>query len=250
MEKEDLDERAKQEIESEALLLERRVNTKKELASLKMSEDSYEKLMNTIWEKEKLKRKKRSLHRKTLATAATVALLITVAGLGVNGARLYVMRVEKQHVKGAYDIITGSEDNFYVELTEEEAYQRIEEEIGIFALRLENKPNGMELKEVFIDAEMGEALMEFGYEDHIFTIYENKQMKDASFNAQLDGEVIDTIETFYLGKSIEVMEIYNNDGSIYYRSQIEYGNAYYLLSSDVNLEQFESILHGIIFKST
>ena len=207
MEKEDLDERAKQEIESEALLLERRVNTKKELASLKMSEDSYEKLMNTIWEKEKLKRKRRSLHRKTLATAATVALLITVAGLGVNGARLYVMEAVKQEDESIYDITTDADDNFYVNLTEEEAYDRIEEELGILALRLGNKPNGMELGDVFIDAEMGEAVMEFHYNNHVLSIYENKQSTSAYFQTHLDGEVVDTIELFYLGKGIEILKI-------------------------------------------
>lgn len=247
MEKEDLDERAKQEIESEALLLERRVNTKKELASLKMSEDSYEKLMNTIWEKEKLKRKRRSLHRKTLATAATVALLITVAGLGVNGARLYVMEAVKQEDESIYDITTDADDNFYVNLTEEEAYDRIEEELGILALRLGNKPNGMELGDVFIDAEMGEAVMEFHYNNHVLSIYENKQSTSAYFQTHLDGEVVDTIELFYLGKGIEILKIDKNDGNIAYHAQLEYGNAFYHLISDMEITEIENILYGIIF---
>lgn len=249
MEKEDLDERAKQEIESEALLLERRVNTKKELASLKMSEDSYEKLMNTIWEKEKLKRKKRSLHRKTLATAATVALLITVAGLGVNGARLYVMRVEKQQGESAFDITTDIDDALYVELTEEEAYERIEEEIGILALRLGHKPNGMELSEVFIDMEMGEALMEFSYNGSALTIYENKQNSDASFNIQLDGEIVDTIETFYFGKELEIHKVTKKNGDVVYQTQIEYANAFYYLSSNIELGELEDIIYGLIIKN-
>ena len=136
-----------------------------------------------------------------------------------------------------------------MELTEEEAYERIEEEIGILALRLGSKPRDMRLKDVFIDAETGEALMEFQYDDHILTIYANKQIKEASFNAQLDGKLIETIETFYLEKSVEVVEIDNNDGVIFYRTQIEHANAYYLLSSDMKLEQFESILYDIIFKN-
>lgn len=249
MEKEDLDERAKQEIESEALLLERRVNTKKELASLKMSEDSYEKLMNTIWEIEKIKRKKRSLHRKTLATAATVALLITVAGLGVNGARLYVMEALKQEDESIYDITTDADDNFYVNLTEEEAYDRIEEELGILALRLGNKPRGMKLEKVYIDKELGEAVMEFHYNECILSIYENKQNSNVSFNVRLDGTEVDNIEVFHLGKTIEIVEIDNNDGTIFYRTQIEYGNAYYVLSSEMSLEEFENVIYGIIFKN-
>lgn len=247
MEKEDLDERAKQEIESEALLLERRVNTKKELASLKMSEDSYEKLMNTIWEKEKLKSKKRSLHRKTLATAATVALLITVAGLGVNGARLYVMNVENRERNGKLDIEASTDDIFYVELTEEEAYEKIEEDIGILALRLGNKPNGMLLKDVFIDEGMGEALMEFCYDDDILTIYENRQNNKASFNTQLDGKVVDIIEIFHLGESIDITEINKGDGAVFYAIQLEYKNAYYYITSDMELKTFKDVICGVMF---
>lgn len=247
MEREDLDERAKQEIESEALLLERRVNTKKEFASLEMSEDSYEKLMNTIWEKEKLKRKKRSLHRKTLATAATVALLITVAGLGVNGARLYILNVGSQSLNGRLDITANTQDILYVELSEEEAYEKIEEEIGILSLRLVDKPKEMELKKVYIDAEMGEALMEFYFSNQILTIYENKQNSNASFNTQMDGKVVETIEIFHLGKNIDITEINKGDGEIFYTTQLEYGNAYYYITSDIELEMLKNIISGIMF---
>lgn len=247
MEKEDLDERAKQEIESEALLLERRVNSKKELASLEMSEDSYEKLMNTIWEKEKLKRKKRSLHRKTLVTAASIALLITVVGLGVNGARLYVMNVENRERNGKLDIEASTDDIFYVELTEEEAYEKIEEDIGILALRLGNKPNGMLLKDVFIDEGMGEALMEFCYDDNILTIYENRQNNNASFNTQLDGKVVDIIEIFHLGESIDITEINKGDGAVFYTIQLKYKNAYYYITSDMELKAFKDVICGVMF---
>ena len=177
------------------------------------------------------------------------AIFISMAGVGASGAKLYVMKVAEQQSDGSYDITTDKDENFYVELTEEEAYERIEEEIGILALRLGSKPRDMRLKDVFIDAETGEALMEFQYDDHILTIYANKQIKEASFNAQLDGKLIETIETFYLEKSVEVVEIDNNDGVIFYRTQIEHANAYYLLSSDMKLEQFESILYDIIFKN-
>lgn len=249
MENGDLEEKLRQEIENEAIQLERRVNTKKELASLKMPENSYERLMSEIHKKEKSKSRKSVRFKKALTTAATAAIFISMAGVGASGARLFVLNVENRERNGKLDIAVSTDDIFYVELTEEEAYERIEEEIGILALRLGSKPNGMELMDVFIDAEMGEALMEFQYDDYILTIYENKQIKDASFNAQLDGKLIETIDTFYLEKSIEIIEVDNNDGVIFYRAQIEYMNAYYLLSSDMKLEQFESVLNGIIFKS-
>lgn len=249
MENEDLEEKLRQEIENEAIQLERRVNTKKELASLKMPKNSYERLMSEIHKKEKSRSRKSAPFKKALTTAAMAAIFISMAGVGASGAKLYVMKVEEQQKKESFNVSTDIKDSFYVELTEQEAYQKIEEDIGILALRLGNKPNGMELKDVFIDVEMGEALMEFQCETNILTIYQNKQTIDAAFNAQLDGKVVNKLESFYLGKELDILEVDNNEGTIFYRTQIEYANAYYLLSSNMTLEQFESILYGIIFKS-
>jgi hypothetical protein len=249
MEKEDLKERLTQEIETEALILERRVNTKKELASLEMPEDSYEQLMKRIREKEEAMARKRQLSRKALATVAMVMVLVTIVGVGVNGARLYVLNITNQEKNGKLNITASTEDIFYVEVTEEEAYEKIEDEIGILALRLADKPKGMELKEVAINVEMGEALMEFCYENHILTIYENKQNTDASFNAQFDGKLIDEIEIFHLGETFDIVAVSKGDEGESYQVQIEYGNAFYYLSSDMDLDVYKNILHGLVFKN-
>lgn len=247
MEKDDLKERLKQEIEMEALTLERRVNTKKELASLEMPEDSYEQLMKRIQKKEQSKAKRCYFSKKTLVTVAMILVVISVAGLGVNGARLYVLNVTNQKLGSKSGIIADTDDIFYVELTEKEAYEKIEDDIGILALRLADKPKGMELEKVYIDAEMGEALMEFYYNDHILTIYENRQNSNATFNTQLDGETVGTIEIFHLGETINITEVNKGDGGVFYVVQLERGDAYYYITSDIELESFKNIICGIIF---
>lgn len=259
MKKKDLKELLKQEIESEASALERRVNTKKSLTSLEMPEDSYEQLMERIKQNKKLEVETAAemnpviipfRQKKALAALAMVAILVTVTGLGVNGARLYALNVGNREQNGKVDITVDTDDIFYVELTEEEAYQKIEEEIGILALRLTDRPKEMELEEVFIDAELGEALMEFVYNDHILTLYENKQKVDSTFNAQLDGVLVDTVEAFHLGKDLEIIEVDKGNSELFYSVQLEYGNAFYYLSSDIELEKLETILYGIIFNNS
>lgn len=257
MKKKDLKETLKQEIESEASALERRVNTQKSLASLEMPGDSYEDLMEKIREKKEHKSEMVSepsvkilpfgIRRKALATAAMVAVLVIGAGLGVNGARVYVLSVEEQGE--GFDIITDTENISYVDLTEEEAYDKIEEEIGILALRVADKPKNMNLEKVYVDAESGEAIMEFCYKECILSIYENKQNDNASFNTQMDGKKIDKVETFYLGKKLDVLEIDKKDGSTFYWTQLEYGNAYYQLSTDMALDEFKNVLYGLVFKT-
>lgn len=261
MKKEDLKEKLKQEIESEASALERRVNTKKSLASLEMPEDSYEDLMERIRAKEeseqesvdKPKRKVKIIpfgtRRKALATVAMVAVLVVGTGLGVNGARLYVLNARNRTQDSRVDISVDTEDIAYFELTEEEAYQKIEKDIGILALRLTDRPSKLELKKVYIDTDSNEALMEFYNGNHVLTIYENKQNSNVSFNAQQDGIVIDTIEVFHLGSTLNIIEIDKGNGELSYTVQLEYGNAFYYLTSDMDLKELKNILYGIVFSS-
>lgn len=258
MDKEDLEEELKQEIETEAAMLERRVNAKEELTSLTMPDDSYEQLMKHIQEKEQRKLKAQnnlgkkylSYPRNAITTAIAVMLLVTLAGLGVNGARLYILNVENREDNGRLDIAASTDDVFYVELSEEEAYEKIEEELGILALRLGDKPKGMELEKAYIDTKTGEAMMEFYYKEHILTIYENKPVKRAAFSTQLDGIVIDTTEIFHLEKTIDIIEVDKGSGGLFYTTQLEYGNAYYYITSDIELETFKEILYGIVFINT
>ncbi len=259
MKKKELKGILKQEIESEASAWERRVNTKRSLASLEMPEDSYDELMERIREKKEqgAEPEKKSTNkiipfctgRKALITAVMVVVLVTGAGLGVHGARLYILNISNREQNNRVDIAMNTEDIFYVELTEEEAYEKIEEEIGILALRLTDKPKEMELKKVYIDAEMGEAIMEFYYNDCILSIYENKQSANASFQARSDGEIVGKTETFYLEKELEILKINKSDGDMAYQVQLEYGNAVYRLISDMEQEEFENILYGLIFKN-
>lgn len=256
MKKKDLKELLKQEIESEASALERRANTKKSLTSLEMPEDSYEQLMERIKQNKKLEVETAAemnpviipfRQKKALAALAMVAVLVTVTGLGVNGARLYVLNIGNREQNGKIDITVDTDDIFYVELTEEEAYQKIEEELNILALRITDKPQNLKLEKAYIDKEMGEALMEFYNDDCVLTIYENKQNSNVSFNAYRDGEIVDTVEIFHLGEVISVSKIDKGDDELFYAAQLEYGNAFYYVSSDIDLEEFKKILYGIIF---
>ena len=105
------------------------------------------------------------------------------------------------------------------------------------------------MKTVCISEDMGEALLEFYQDEYILTVYENKQNDGASINVQSDGQVVDQIEQFYLGDEVEIIEIQDTDNRIRYQTQIEYGNAYYYLTTNMELKEFENIIQGLIFKN-
>ena len=166
----------------------------------------------------------------------------------LTGAKLFVPKVENRSEDGDFNttIINGEtkEDR---DISEEEAYQEIEDKIGIQALRLSEKPEDMVLEKVYIDEAMGEAQMEFRYVDKAFIVYENKQNEDSVFDKALDGEVIDTMDMFHLNKAVDIIQVDKGDGSESYTVQFEQGNAYYTVISDFELEDFEQIIIGIYF---
>lgn len=265
------------EFEKEADDLERRLKEREaanpELAAMKMPDDSFDDLMRRIEAGKKAEtddleketgtdhvvsleehpasgRKSFRMQKRVLLAVAAAAVLVVATGVGATGAKLFVPKVENSEEDGEFNttIINGEmeEDR---DVTEEEAYEEIEDKIGIQALRLSNKPQDMILESVYIDEAMGEVQMQFQINEKTFIIYENKQMDNAAFDKKIDGEVVDDIDSFYLNKTIEILQIDKGNGTYSYASYFEQGNAYYSIISDLKLEEFEQIIAEIYFKS-
>ena len=211
----------KKEIEEEAGALEKHAQENEELASLRMPDDSYEDLMRRIAAREKENAGKTAekasgaggaeaggakvfrFRRRTLIAAALAAVLLLAFSAGAVGERLFEPEVTGQIEDGEYNVrILSGDKETYLKVTEEEAYDEIEERLGILALRLGYKPWGMELSSVYIDENTGEAQMEFIYESCVLRIYENKQRSNGVFSIQTDGKIVETVQTFYLEKEI------------------------------------------------
>lgn len=244
------------EIETEAEALEKKADEAAgedpELSSLRMPEDSYEDLMKRI---EKTKRKAsapRTFHirRRALIAVGLAAALLAALGLGASGERLFAPKVESQAEDGEYNVtIISGDDVYHVELTEEEAYEEIEDRLGILALRLGYKPQGMELEKVYIDENMGEAQMELYYNASILRVYENKQNGNGTFDTQFDGQVIDSVNVFQYDEEVKIMKIDREDGHIFYATYIEEANAYYYIVSDIDINSFKEIILGIFLEN-
>ena len=262
-----LRERINREFERESDALERRLQERQiadpELAAMKMPDDSFDDLMRRIAAEQKetepvskkhidmeSSRKPFRIRKRVLLSVAAAAVLVAAMGVGATGAKLFVPKVENSSEDGEFNTTINNGDvTSYEEVTEDEAYQEIEDRLGIQALRLGSKPKEMVLAKVYIDENMGEAQMEFKLGDKIFTIYGNKQIDKASFDKRIDGEIIDKIETFYMNNELSIVQMDKGDGTYSYTSQIEIGNAYYYLISDLELHEFENIVKGIIFES-
>ena len=231
----------KKEIEEEAEALEKHAQENEELASLRMPDDSYEDLMRRIAAREKENAGKTAekasgaggagaggakvfrFRRRTLIAAALAAVLLLAFSAGAVGERLFEPEVTGQIEDGEYNVrILSGDKETYLKVTEEEAYDEIEERLGILALRLGYKPKGMELESVYIDENMGEAQMEFIYNDFMLRIYENKQINSAVFDVQIDGEIIDTVKSFPSEKELTIFKIEKKWKDLVYPTKREY----------------------------
>ena len=251
MDEKELREHIQRGIEQEAAALEQSLEGKEELADIEMPEGSFDDLMARIHANETAKKVKPfRMRKRALLAVALVAILAVGATLSTTGAKLFVPKVENRGEDGELNYAINNDEGVIVELTEDDAYEEIEEQLGILALRLTSKPKGMELEKVYIDVDMGEAMMEFYYGEHILTVYESKRSEGALFNTSLDGietEEVDEVEIFHLGMTVPVVEIDKGDGDFFYSMQLKYANAYYYVTSDMSVEEFKNILMGIVF---
>ena len=264
------------EFEKEADDLERRLKEREaanpELAAMKMPDDSFDDLMRRIEAGKKAEtddleketgtdhvvsleehpasgRKPFRMQKRVLLAVAAAAVLVVATGVGATGAKLFVPKVENSGEDGEFNTTINSGDIEDKEVTEEEAYQIIEEKIGIQALILGNKPKGMTLEKIYVDEVMGEAQMEFHYGEQVIFVYENKQNDDAAFDKLLDGQVIDTIDIFHLNEALDIVEVDKGDGNSFYAVELKNNNGYYCITSDLSLEVFEEIINGLYYKS-
>lgn len=244
------------EIETEAEALEKKAEENTELSSLHMPEDSFADLMSRIEAEKKNAAGNSSairpfhIRRRTLVAVALAAVLLAALGLGASGERLFAPTVESEIADGEYNVtIISGDEEIYMDVTEEEAYDEIEDRLGILALRLGYKPKGMELNKVTIGEDMGEAQMEFANGEVVLRIYENKQNRESAFDTQFDGEIIDNITTFYYNEKLNITEIDRNSEGTILVTELEQGNAHYYIASGLDIDEFRKIVQEIFFES-
>ena len=80
-------------------------------------------------------------------------------------------------------------------------------------------------------------------------IYENKQNGNATFDAQIDGKVIDQVKMFHYTGELDVLEIEGDETNLCYATELEEANAYYHIISNMDLGEFKAIIQGIFFEN-
>ncbi|WP_072524379.1 DUF4367 domain-containing protein [Clostridium sp. Marseille-P3244] len=250
----------KEEIDRETRQMEKEIESRKDLDDIKVTEEMEASLFNKIQEYEYDRRKKtekrtvRRRKKKRYIVLALAAVLILVFGSVMTGTG------SKSYWKVLWERMTGEENLSHIDVEEMEsrntedidevyAYKKIQEELGIVAVRFGYMPEGMYLTEYELDSEQRYATMLYQYAGKTlkYTMYMNDT--DSSLGQTELDEVADeyTIDA-YSDIKIDVKE-YKVKGisEKRYVAEFEYMDAQYELKGQIEKEEFDKILKNLAF---
>lgn len=130
--------------------------------------------------------------------------------------------------------------------TVEKAYEKIEEELGIPALRLNYIPAGM----LFIGLETGNnrAIIKFNYNDNIVRLTEVKEDRNVAGIHTSDREEYNTYHNKFIKETIILSRNMLDDGIVEWGAEISTETAYYYLSGIMEEEEFNQIIQMMYFE--
>ena len=128
------------------------------------------------------------------------------------------------------------------------AYRKVEEELGIYVVRIRNKPEEMLLEEVQIDDSLAQARFFYQYGDEIirYNIYLND--KDSSRGQKEGDKVINEYQMVVKDVEITIREYEVEDYKEHCRiADFVYRDVHYQLKGVMEKDEFETILNNLLF---
>lgn len=196
----------------------------------------------------KVVRKRKSL-RVYVALAAVMTLLLVVgmSTMGDGGGFVETIKSlvgEREVVK-----VNSGEDNYVIETeSEEEAYQKIEKELGITPVKLMTLPTDAKFVKAELEKELkvAELYYQINNENMVYII--NEDQAKNSIGVSLEDKIIEDYILEVQGVLINIKgcEIASTKQKRYYAS-FDYKETKYFLSGVKEQKDFEKILNNLYF---
>lgn len=181
------------------------------------------------------KKKRRSRRKAYLSrVAAAVVIVLLAGGIGVTsfGGPERVMEMMKRNV-GSREVeqVDSNKDNLVIkEENEEEAYQKIKDELGIKPVRLAIRPKEFKYKWIKIEkaAQISEIMYQYKGENILYTI--SAMQSNNSMGIDADDKEVDKYVKKVNGVNISIQEYITSESKKKkYIAKFEYlGTGYYL----------------------
>lgn len=184
---------------------------------------------------------------------AAVAVLVLVAGLGVNsigGPNRVVEIIEL--VIGGREISKVNSSTDDVKLTTEqkemEVYQQIKDELGIDPVRIFGLPDGTIFKKYEVDSEIRLAQLVYLFEERSITYLISDSYTEELWSVDFEDDILEEYSYINGKLDAEIIEYELPDSKVKrYVAQFEYKGVYYQLTGTMEWDKFEEILKNLHF---
>ena len=199
------------------------------------------------------KKKRRSRRKAYLSrVAAAVVIVLLAGGIGVTsfGGPERVMEIVKSKV-GTREVekINSNEENLVIkEENEEQAYQKIKDELGIKPVRLAIRPKGFKYKWIKIekDAQISEIMYQYKGENILYTI--SAMQSNNSMGLDADDKEVDKYMKKVNGVNISIQEYITSESKKKkYIAKFKYGGTGYYLAGIMPRDEFINLLKNLHF---
>lgn len=186
-----------------------------------------------------------------------VAGFVIVCAIAVFAASMTI-EANRNYFVDSVKYLTGNDTKILIDndasndkpsLDEEQARDKIEEEMGVEVPEFLYRPETFEFYDCFIREEAGVANLQYRYEKDIVSLYiDNSRVNVQSNNLSMAGNSSDIV---YISKEelpVSITTIQENgDFEPGYLAEWEWKGCYYQLSGKMPKEIFEKILKEIVF---
>lgn len=184
-----------------------------------------------------------------LAAALTLTMAIGVTSM-VGPERIIQMVTQTVGDREIEKITSSDKVMRTAEESEEEAYQKISDELGVEPVRIWNKTEEMKFIDMEYDEEIQTAEFYYEYNDDILIYLVNASYRDASLGVDIEDEIVDMYNKKIGNDEVEILtEIKEYEiqetGQERYSAQFEYKGLEYFFIGAMDKEDFEYILENL-----
>lgn len=183
-------------------------------------------------------------------TAAVVVIGVFTISMGSDANRERAVAIWNSLVGGELEVnIDGDNDTVQDINNEVEAYNDIENELGIQPITFLYKPEGFVYSNYSLDIKGKNAMVFYEYGDQIFTVYMCKTNDDVKQKDRMDGGAskVDSIEIGATKQKVDIWEIESPTQAAYFQTYFTVDDDYYTIWGRIDQEDFVEIIENLTY---
>ena len=199
------------------------------------------------------KYKKKLSRRKYIILIAAVVCALAVGSVSFgDGEKVFSEMKRKLSDREQTVVNSGDEDTDFAKdiATEEEAYQKIEEEFGLWPVRMYYLPDGMDFEDAVVEEESQSARIYYtDDEDKLISYYVTTNNREGSASTDVEDDFVQEYEKVINGVTIKFREYQvEKNEACRWNFDFSHGNAQYsIIITGIEQEKVEEIAENLFF---